>query len=200
MSKKNETSCFSSCVEERRTLLKAALGIGVGLLGWKTSRILAWPGEHLPQQGDLLVHAVGDQYGTIVSMEDLSLGGPPVLAYPMDSRSKAIKAERMDSLILVLRFSLNELASNIRRHSADGVIAYSAICTHAGCPVNGWVTDKRLLQCPCHRGLFDPRQGGIVVSGPPPRRLALLPLRLERQNLIVAGKFIGIIGPLSRSA
>ncbi len=199
MSKKNETLCSSPCVEERRTLLKAALGIGVGLLGWKTSRTLAWSGEPLPRRGDLLVHAVGDRYGTVVSVEDLPPGGPPILAYPMDPRSKTIKAERMDSLILVLRFSSNELADEVRRHSADGVIAYSAICTHAGCPVNGWVADKRLLRCPCHRGLFDPRRGGMVVSGPPPRRLALLPLRLERQNLIVAGRFIGTIGPLSRS-
>ena len=52
--------------------------------------------------------------------------------------------------------------------TADGVKAFSAICTHLGCVV-AWDPQRKEIECPCHAGKFD--LDGRVVSGPPPRPL-----------------------------
>ena len=55
------------------------------------------------------------------------------------------------------------------RTSDGALVAYSAICTHLSCAVL-WVRERERLECPCHHGVFDPADGG-VVAGPPPRPL-----------------------------
>jgi thiosulfate dehydrogenase [quinone] large subunit len=45
------------------------------------------------------------------------------------------------------------------------VVAYSAVCTNAGCTV-GYDSGARLLACPCHGAEFDPARGGAAVAGP----------------------------------
>ena len=70
----------------------------------------------------------------------------------------------------------------------------SAICSHAGCPVTGWVVGeagKQVFKCFCHNSEYDPRQNANVVFGPAPRRLAALPVKLDGGALVVAEKFIG---------
>jgi thiosulfate dehydrogenase (quinone) large subunit len=61
------------------------------------------------------------------------------------------------------------------RLRADQVVAYQAVCTHAGCTV-GFDPTSGLLACPCHGAAFDPRQAGAVVAGPAPTPLA--PVRI----------------------
>ncbi len=47
-----------------------------------------------------------------------------------------------------------------------GLVAYSAICTHFACIVK-WNPESGMIECPCHAGFYDPRDGS-VISGPPP--------------------------------
>jgi thiosulfate dehydrogenase [quinone] large subunit len=56
-------------------------------------------------------------------------------------------------------------------------VAYSAVCTHAGCTV-GYDATTRLLACPCHGAEFDPRHGAAVVSGPAPSPLPSIRLQV----------------------
>jgi ubiquinol-cytochrome c reductase iron-sulfur subunit len=87
--------------------------------------------------------------------------------------------------------------------AADGIVAYSKICTHAGCAVALYRTplfppvDKPPgLVCPCHYSTFDPETGGTVVYGPAGRPLPQLPLTIDRRgNLRAAGNFSGAVGP-----
>jgi Rieske Fe-S protein len=58
----------------------------------------------------------------------------------------------------------------------SGLAALSTTCTHLGCGVS-WDAARRQFLCPCHGGVYGP--GGAVVSGPPPRPLARLPLVLS---------------------
>jgi Rieske Fe-S protein len=57
-------------------------------------------------------------------------------------------------------------------------VAYSAVCTHQGCTV-AYRSQSRKLVCPCHGGTFDPARGAAVVSGPPPRPLPEMEIKVE---------------------
>jgi len=85
----------------------------------------------------------------------------------------------------------------------DGILAYSKICTHAGCAIALYRTPtfpalepKPALVCPCHYSTFDPATGGTVLAGPAGRPLPQLPLAVDRRgNLRAAGPMSGPVGP-----
>ena len=71
---------------KRRSVLQAALGTSLGLLLPQSARAqTADPRNARPQEGDRLVYADGDQKGTPIKLEALSVGGPPVTAMPQDA-------------------------------------------------------------------------------------------------------------------
>jgi Rieske Fe-S protein len=119
-------------------------------------------------------------------------------AWPKDPKTSVIrKGSRLNEVVLV-KLDPNELDDDTRPRAVDGIVAYSAVCSHAGCPVTEWVKqdngEKTVLKCPCHNSEYDPRQGAEVVFGPAPRHLAALPLALVDGSLTVAGSFIGKVG------
>jgi cytochrome b6-f complex iron-sulfur subunit len=63
-----------------------------------------------------------------------------------------------------------------------GFIAFSRVCTHLGCLVD-YDRKKQIFLCPCHAGIFDLE--GNVVSGPPPKTLNVIPLRIEGGNIAI---------------
>lgn len=63
-----------------------------------------------------------------------------------------------------------------------GFIALSRVCTHLGCLVE-FNRGKQRLLCPCHAGNFD--LDGNVLSGPPPKPLTIIPLKIDGNNLII---------------
>jgi ubiquinol-cytochrome c reductase iron-sulfur subunit len=78
----------------------------------------------------------------------------------------------------------------------EGLIAFSKVCTHAGCPVGLYEVEPNQLLCPCHQSAFDVLRGAQPVSGPAARALPQLPLRIDDQGFVVAeGDFSSPIGP-----
>ena len=65
----------------------------------------------------------------------------------------------------------------------DGLVAYSKLCTHVGCPVGLYQAGEHLLLCPCHQSTFDVLDGARPVFGPAARSLPQLPLRGRRRRL-----------------
>jgi rieske iron-sulfur protein len=202
---KENKGCKPEADISRRELFKStsSLAGAAGLLSIKGSLNAAArmacgsarpPSAGLPESGDLLVLADGEHKGTVISVENLAVGAPPVLAEPKDPASGTIR-EEADSMILLYRCSPDKVPAELQDSAAQGVLAYSAVCTHLGCRVDGWIADKKLFQCPCHDAIFDPMQGGKVVSGPGPRPLPMLPLKVEDKKLVVAGEFSGRVGP-----
>lgn len=77
-----------------------------------------------------------------------------------------------------------------------GYVAYSKVCTHAGCPVALYRAQARQLMCPCHQSVFDVLDKGAVVSGPADRALPSLPLEIGDDGYLrAAGDYSGPIGP-----
>jgi rieske iron-sulfur protein len=147
-----------------------------------------------PQVGDQFVRFQGDQEGAVIAAEDLHLFADPIIAWAMDPVTKLPRDGSRLNQVLLLRVDPSALGPETLEHAADGIVAYSAICTHAQCTVAGWMPESQVLHCPCHQSEYDPRHNAAVVAGPAPRPLAALPLKIVDGKPTVAGGFIGKIG------
>lgn len=80
--------------------------------------------------------------------------------------------------------------------TVEGVVAYSKLCTHVGCPVGLYQAESGLLLCPCHQSTFDVLDGARPVFGPAARALPQLPLEVDDEGYLAAqGDFSGPVGP-----
>jgi Rieske Fe-S protein len=187
---------FAQICPPRRAVL-AGLAASLALPG-STGAEEEKPGsDERPQPGDLLVFAEDEHAGEPVKAADLVADAQPVMAWPMDPASKVVRDGSRLNYLLLLRLDPNGLDDETRAASAEGIVAYSAICSHAGCPVNAYLEEqgRKVLKCFCHNSVYDPSQRATVVSGPAERRLAGLPLDLAEGRLIVKAKFNGKVGP-----
>jgi ubiquinol-cytochrome c reductase iron-sulfur subunit len=113
--------------------------------------------------------------------------------------------EDLGSSVVLVRLPKDrfQLPAQLARYPADGIVAYSKICTHAGCAISLYRTPmfeptdpKPALVCPCHYSTFDPADGGSVLFGPAGRKLPMLPLSIDSSGgLRAAGNFDGPVGP-----
>ena len=109
------------------------------------------------------------------------------------------------SPVVIVRLPVNQLKlpRSRRGWAPEGIVAYSKICTHAGCAIALYrkptfepVEPRPALTCPCHYSTFDPAEGGTVIFGPAGRGLPQLPLAIDgRGQLRAAGNFSGPVGP-----
>ncbi len=80
--------------------------------------------------------------------------------------------------------------------TAEGFVAYSKVCTHAGCPVALYRAAAKQLMCPCHQSVFDVLDNGRVVSGPADHALPRLPIEVGADGYLRAtGDFPSPVGP-----
>jgi ubiquinol-cytochrome c reductase iron-sulfur subunit len=78
----------------------------------------------------------------------------------------------------------------------DGILCYSKICTHVGCPISLWEQQTHHLLCPCHQSTFDLADGGNVIFGPAARALPQLPMGVDSEGYLVAmSDFTEPVGP-----
>ena len=105
---------------------------------------------------------------------------------------------RADSQTLLIKVSPLDLALPNGRDAwaPDGCVAYSKVCTHAGCPVGLYRAQEHLLLCPCHQSTFDVLRGALPVFGPAARPLPQLPIEVDAEGYLAAlGDFPDPIGP-----
>ena len=114
--------------------------------------------------------------------------------------------EELASSLIVVRLPKNDLRlpKENAGYDADGIVAYSKICTHAGCAIALYrvplfpETEPKppALVCPCHYSTFDPGAGGKVTFGPAGRNLPMLPIYADsRGELRARGNFDEPVGP-----
>jgi ubiquinol-cytochrome c reductase iron-sulfur subunit len=113
--------------------------------------------------------------------------------------------EALASSLVVVRLPKSELdlPPENAGYDANGIVAFSKICTHAGCaialyrkPMYAPTDPKPALVCPCHYSTFEPQTGGKVIFGPAGRKLPMLPLAIDGRGVLRAkGNFDSPVGP-----
>lgn len=100
-----------------------------------------------------------------------------------DFKTKNISIKKSDiHLGEAKEIVLNDKPVIIINRYEKGFVAFSKVCTHLGCLIE-YDRGQRRLVCPCHAGTFDLE--GNVLSGPPPRPLSVVPLRVEGEFVII---------------
>jgi len=180
--------CCSTGDIKRRTVLQGMATVG-GMMA--VTPAFAQSEDSLPPQvGDTLT--IRDD-GRALTPKDLRAGTSPKTAYAVSPDGVVRKGDFMNALLAV-RFDDEDLTEEAKASAAEGVLVYSAICTHAGCEVTGWLRDEKDLECPCHGSHFDPKNNGSVVFGPASRKLPQLGLALTDGKLTVASGFDSRVG------
>jgi quinol---cytochrome c reductase iron-sulfur subunit len=89
-----------------------------------------------------------------------------------------------------------QLQGDAAQWAPQGFVAYSKVCTHAGCPVGLYRAAQGELICPCHQSTFDVMRGAVPIFGPAARPLPQLPIQLEADGTFTAlGDFPTPVGP-----
>jgi ubiquinol-cytochrome c reductase iron-sulfur subunit len=179
----------------RRTLLTRLLaGIG-GLLGLS---ILA-PITSLDDPRRGVMRGTGWDAGLRLVDPD----GSPFLAAEVPSAGIATAwpegapHSEISSVIVVRLLNREPVEPTNLDWVVDGdIVAYSKICTHAGCPVGLFRTGDSELYCPCHQAQFDATRGCTPTFGPAARPLPQLPLGIDDEGYLIAlGDFTQPVGP-----
>ncbi|SRR5690606_36425881 len=178
---------------DRRRLLGACCLLALGRpqpLAAQTTEGASAP----PQTGDLLAFAYGARAGEPIAPADVAEGAAQLLAFPFDPAAGRMRDGTRLNQLVVVRIDPTTATAETLERAADGIVAYSGVCTHTGCDVTDWRAEQRRFKCPCHESEFDPADAARVVGGPAPAPLAALPLTLVDGKLAVAGPFVGRVG------
>ncbi len=139
-----------------------------------------------------------DPEGTPIKASDVTIGSVfHVIPDGLYETEDALE-EKAKAVVLLLRLDPRELniVPGREEWSFDGIIAYSKICTHVGCPVALYEQQTHHLLCPCHQSTFDVANGCKVIFGPAKRPLPQLPIAVDSEGYIVAQRdFDEPIGP-----
>ncbi len=189
-------------ITRRRLIGAAALAGGTGVTAAAVVPIVA-----LGPRIDSLMRQSGWHRGRRL-VDDL---GRPVLAADVRTGSfltafpEGADKEQLGAPVVLVRVNpaLLRLPPRRRGWAPQGILAYSKICTHAGCAVALYrkptfpvVEPKPALVCPCHYSTFDPARAGAVIYGPAGRPLPQLPLMIDGAGYLrAAGNFSGPVGP-----
>jgi rieske iron-sulfur protein len=202
MSTKNRTESGQGCGcgvrSTRRDVLAFASMAGLEAVAGSvattttaTTSAFAEPADERPKRGDLLVPIEGTEVRLLAPAD---IPAAPLLAWPMDPVQKIVRNGSRLNKVLLVALDASTLVGATRERAAAGVVAYSAICPHAGCEVSGWVAGQNVIECACHNSRYNPRDAAAVIDGPSPRALSALPLEIVDGNLVVAKPFIGRLG------
>jgi ubiquinol-cytochrome c reductase iron-sulfur subunit len=169
----------------RRTLLIRALGVAfAGLAAALAIPVLSLgpaPGRTLFETAWRAGRRLAVPGGDPAELASLPVGGV-LTVFPDGDEADP------NAATLIIRVAPGELELDPERASwaPDGFVAYSKICTHAGCTVGLYRAAQHTLICPCHQSEFDVRRGAVPISGPAARPLPQLPIRREADGTFVA--------------
>lgn len=181
-----EDFCNGAKDLRRRRMLKWMGFTGVATLSMMILSLLRSlgfsPDEHLFtrvwQPGQRLVTASGKPI-TVDALEP----GSFVTVFPENS----VGEERAQTVLIRVEQHLLDLPEERADWAPMGYVAYSRVCTHAGCAVGLFEKESGLLLCPCHQSTFDVLRAARPTAGPAARPLPQLPLYADSDGTLRAG-------------
>ncbi len=194
----------------RRTLIRRSL-IGAAVLTPLPGIVMLRDLAPLATQGgdpaELLRHTMWtagtrltrDPDGTPIKASDVQIGSAVhVIPEGLTNETEDWLNKKAKAVVLVVRLEEEDLieAEEKKSWSYHGIVAYSKICTHVGCPVALVEQHTHHLLCPCHQSTFDVADGAKVIFGPANRALPQLPIAVDDEGYLVAqSDFHEPVGP-----
>ncbi len=140
-----------------------------------------------------------DPYGTPIKASEVTLGSVfHVIPEGLSELPEHKLEEKAKAAVLLVRLDPKDLKEDDDRKSwsYDGIVAYSKICTHVGCPVALYEQQTHHLLCPCHQSTFDLTEHCKVIFGPASRPLPQLPITVDAEGYLIAqSDFTEPVGP-----
>lgn len=168
----------------RRGFLVRLLGLALGALGLAALVPIASLG---PAPGDALRRTAWRAGARLVTPDgapvrlDALAVGASLTVFPEGA------TDEVDSQVILIRLAPQDVREQPGEDATvAGYVAFSQICTHAGCPVGLYERVSKQLLCPCHQSVFDVRDGAKPVGGPAIRALPQLPLAIGADGVLVA--------------
>ncbi len=135
---------------------------------------------------------------TPIKVSDVTLGGVfHVLPDGIDEEAPHFQDEAVKSAVILVGMEESMIKSEKEvQWGIQGVVAYSGICTHVGCPVGLYEHTTHHMLCPCHQSTFDMADDCKVIFGPAKRPLPQLKISVDDEGYIVADQgFQEPVGP-----
>ncbi|GAB2459837.1 ubiquinol-cytochrome c reductase iron-sulfur subunit [Conyzicola lurida] len=189
----------------RRTMLRNTL-IGALVVSPLPAVVLFRDLAPAEEPGELLRHTMWekgkrltrDPSGTPIKASDVTYGSAfHVIPEGLNDSEHRLE-EKAKASVLVMRLrpeDLNEVEDR-KTWSYQGIVAYSKICTHVGCPVALYEQQTHNLLCPCHQSQFDVANHAEVIFGPAKRALPQLPIAIDDEGYLIAqSDFLEPVGP-----
>lgn len=140
-----------------------------------------------------------DPSGIAIKAADVTLGSAiHVIPEGLQDLEHGKLEEKAKSAVLLMRLRPEDLQQRPDRvdWSYNGIVAYSKICTHVGCPVALYEQQTHHLLCPCHQSQFDVSDHCKVIFGPAKRPLPQLPIAVDAEGYLIAqSDFTEPVGP-----
>jgi ubiquinol-cytochrome c reductase iron-sulfur subunit len=154
------------------------------------------------------MRVVNDVAGTPIRPEEIVIGQlvnaePAIFFAVTDDGDPVIEGAELQqakakAAVIVVRMHPDDIKPWKGREDwgVEGILCFSKICTHVGCPISLWEQQTHHLLCPCHQSTFDLADNGKVVFGPAGRHLPQLPLAVDDQGYLIAtSDFTEPVGP-----
>jgi len=198
----------------RRPLVRNSLLGALGVLALPVPVVLLRDLGPLP--GDALtktiwsegMRVVRDVTGTPIRAQDLQVGdlvnAEPAAIFETDEEGEPLvegvelHVAKSKAAVVLVRMEPDDIVHGEGREdwAVDGILCYSKICTHVGCPISLYERTTHHVLCPCHQSTFDLADSARVVFGPAARPLPQLPLAVDSEGYLVAqSDFDEPVGP-----
>ncbi len=169
----------------------------------------AYPGAGLEHTvWDTGMRVVRDVVGTPIRPGDLEIGdlinAEPEIVFAVGEDGEpvlegvTVQIAKSKGAVVLIRMDPDDNKPGPGREdwAVDGILCYSKICTHVGCPISLNERKTHHLLCPCHQSTFDLADAAKVVFGPAARPLPQLPLMVDDEGYLVAqSDFKEPVGP-----